>query len=67
MMGALQDNTGYNEVQDMENPLPTNEDLSQTLQMGEGGAVPLMQEQTNVGRNAVEKMTELQDIGGLQS
>ena len=67
MMGALQDNTGYNEVQDMENPLPTNEDLSQTLQMGEGGAIPIMQPQTDVGRNAVEKMTELQDIGGLQS
>jgi hypothetical protein len=67
MMGALQDNTGYNEVQDMENPLPTNEDLAQTLQMGEGGAVPLMQDQTNVGRNAVDKMEELEDIGGLQS
>ena len=66
MMGALQDGTGYNEVQDMENPLPTNEELSQTLQMGEG-AIPLMEPQTNVGRNAVEKMAELQDIGGLQS
>jgi hypothetical protein len=27
----------------------------------------LMEEQTNVGRNAVDKMGELQDIGGLQS
>jgi hypothetical protein len=26
-----------------------------------------MQPQTEVGRNAVEKMQELQDIGGLQS
>lgn len=67
MMGALQDNTGYNEVQDMENPMPTQEELSQTLQMGEAGAIPLMQPQTNVGRNAVDKMAELQDIGGLQS
>ena len=67
MMGALQDNTGYNEVQDMENPLPTNEDLAQTLQMGEGGAIPIMQPQTDVGRNAVDKMGELQQIGGLQS
>ena len=51
----------------MENPLPTDEDLAQTLQMGEGGAIPLMQDQTNVGRNAVDKMEELEDIGGLQS
>lgn len=67
MMGALQDNTGYNEVQDMENPLPTQEELASTLQTGEAGAVPLMQPQTTVGRNAVDKMAELQDIGGLQS
>jgi hypothetical protein len=67
MMGALQDNTGYNEVEDMENPLPTDEELAQTLQTGDAGAAPLMQPQTDVGRNAVEKMTELQDIGGLQS
>ena len=67
MMGALDDGTGYNTVQDMENPLPTNEELAQTLQMGEGGAIPLMQPQTDVGRNAVDKMAELQDIGGLQS
>jgi hypothetical protein len=67
MMGALDDGTGYNEVEDMENPMPTDEELAETLQMGEGGAVPLMEEQTNVGRNAVDKMGELQDIGGLQS
>ena len=67
MMGALDDGTGYNTVQDMENPLPSNEELANTLQMGEGGAIPLMQPQTDVGRNAVDKMQELQDIGGLQS
>ena len=67
MMGALDDGTGYNTAQDMENPMPSNEELAQTLQMGEGGAIPLMQPQTDVGRNAVEKMAELQDIGGLQS
>jgi len=67
MMGALDDGTGYNTVQDMENPMPSQEELAQTLQMGEGGAIPLMQPQTDVGRNAVDKMQELQDIGGLQS
>lgn len=67
MMGALDDGTGYNSIQDAENPLPTNEELSSTLQMGEGGAIPIMQPQTDIGRNAVEKMAELQDIGGLQS
>lgn len=67
MMGALQDNTGYNEVQDMENPMPTDEELAQTLQMGENGQIPLMEGQTSVGRNAVEKMEELEQIGGLQS
>ena len=67
MMGALDDGTGYNSLQDAENPLPTQDELSSTLQMGEGGAIPLMQPQTDVGRNAVDKMQELQDIGGLQS
>ena len=67
MMGALDDGTGYNTVQDMENPLPTQDELAQTLQMGEGGAIPLMEQQTDVGRNAVDKMGELQEIGGLQS
>lgn len=68
MMGALDNpEEGYNAVQDMENPMPTDEELAQTLQMGEGGAQQLMQPQTTVGRNAVEKMAELQDIGGLQS
>ena len=67
MMGALQDNTGYNEVQDMENPMPTDEELAGTLQMGETGEVPLMEGKTTVGRNAVEKMEELEQIGGLQS
>jgi hypothetical protein len=67
MMGALQDNTGYNEVEDMENPMPTNEELAQTLQMGENGQIPLMEGQTSVGRNAVEKMEELEQIGGART
>ena len=66
MMGALE-GTGYGDVQDMENPLPTSEELAQTLQMGENGQIPLMEKQTNVGRNAEDKMGELQEIGGLQS
>jgi len=66
MMGAL-GTEGYNTVQDMENPLPTDEDLAQTLQMGETGAIPMMQPQTDVGRNAVEKMQELEQIGGART
>ena len=66
MMGALE-GTGYGDVQDMENPIPTSEELAQTLQMGENGQIPLMEEQTNVGRNAADKMGELREIGGLQS
>lgn len=66
MMGAL-GTEGYNTVQDMENPLPTDEDLAQTLQMGENGAIPMMQPQTDVGRNAVEKMQELEQIGGART
>jgi hypothetical protein len=66
MMGAL-GTEGYNTVQDMENPLPTNEELAQTLQMGETGAIPMMQPQTDVGRNAVEKMQELEQIGGART
>lgn len=67
MMGALQDNTGYNEVQDMENPMPTDEELAETLQMGENGQIPLMEGQTSVGRNATEKMEELEQIGGART
>ena len=66
MMGAL-DGTGYNEVQDMENPMPTDEELAETLQMGENGQIPLMEQQTDVGRNAVEKMQELEEIGGART
>ena len=66
MMGAL-GGDGYNTVEDAENPLPTGADLAQTLQRGEPGAVPIMEEQTNVGRNAADKMGELQEIGGLQA
>ena len=68
MMGALDNpEQGYNTVQDMENPMPTDEELAETLQMGEAGAIPMMEQQTEVGRNAVDKMGELQEIGGLQS
>lgn len=67
MMGALQDNTGYNEVQDMENPMPTDEELAQTLQMGETGQIPLMEGQTSVGRNATGKMEKLEQIGGART
>ena len=67
MMGALQDNTGYNEVQDMENPMPTDEELAQTLQMGENGAIQILEPQTTVGRNAVDKMEELEQIGGART
>ena len=66
MMGAL-DGQGYNTLQDAENPLPTNEELAQTLQQGENGAIPLTEPQTNIGRNSVEKMDQLKEIGGLQS
>ena len=67
MMGALQDNTGYNEVEDMENPMPTDEELAGTLQMGETGQIPLMEGQTTIGRNAAEKMEELEQIGGART
>lgn len=66
MMGALGEQ-GFNEMSDMENPMPTEEELAQTLQMGENGAQQLLEPQTNVGRNAVEKMAQLQEIGGNQS
>ncbi len=67
MMGALEDNTGYNEVQDAENPLPSEQELAQTLQMGEPGASQMIEPDVDVGRNAVKKMEDLQMIGGLQS
>jgi len=67
MMGALDDGTGYNEIQDAENPLPTDEELAQTLQRGENGAIPIMEGQTEVGRNAVDKMQELEQIGGART
>lgn len=66
MMGAL-DGNGANTVEDMENPVPTSEELSQTLQMGENGSIPLTEPQTEIGRNAVQKMDQLEEIGGLQS
>jgi len=65
MMGALEGN-GYNTVEDAENPLPTQEELSSTLQTGEQGQIPLMQPGVNVGRNSAEKMAQLQEIGGNQ-
>ena len=66
MMGALDDNRN-NQIQDMENPIPTEEDLATTLQMGENGASPLIQPQTDIGRNAVDKMQELEQIGGART
>jgi len=67
MMGALQDNTGYNTVQDMENPMPTQEELAQTLQLGEPGMQQMIEPSVNIDRNAPKKMEDLQMIGGLQS
>ena len=64
MMGALQDNTGYNEVQDAENPMTL--DMQKTLQQSAPGA-DLIEPGVAVGRNAVKKMQDLQMIGGLQS
>ena len=64
MMGAFE---GNNMVNDMENPQPTEEELSQTLQLGEQGEVPLFQPETYVERNQSRKMEQLQEIGGNQS
>lgn len=64
MMGALGNNTGYNEVQDMENPAPL--DMQKTLQQAAPGA-DLIEPGVEVGRNAAKKMQDLQLIGGLQS
>ena len=66
MMGALGE-TGYNTMSDAENPMPTEEELATTLQEGENGQIPLREPETVVGRNAVDKMGELQEIGGNQS
>ena len=66
MMGALGE-SGYNEMQDAENPMPTQEELAGTLQMGEPGAQQMMQPETIVDRNAAKKMAQLQEIGGNQS
>lgn len=63
MMGALGDQ-GMAQMSDMENPLPTPEELSGTLQDGEAGFMEMMQPQTEVGRDAVKKMQDLQEIGG---
>ena len=66
MMGAL-GGEGYGTVEDAENPLPSELELQQTLQQGENGMIPLMQEQVNIERNAPKKMQDLEMIGGLQS
>ena len=63
MMGALGDQ-GMAQMSDMENPLPTPEELNGTLQSGEPGFMEMMQPQTDVGRDAVKKMQDLQQIGG---
>lgn len=64
MMGALQSNQGYNEVQDAENPMSL--DMQKTLQQSAPGA-DLIEPGVSVGRNASKKMEDLQMIGGLQS
>jgi hypothetical protein len=65
MMGALDNGQqGMAQMSDMENPLPTPEELSGTLQDGEAGFMEMMQPQTEVGRDAVKKMQDLQEIGG---
>ena len=66
MMGAL-DGNGAAQMSDMENPVPTPEELQGTLQEGDPGFVEMMQPQTEVGRDAAKKMADLQEIGGLQS
>lgn len=66
MMGAL-DGNGAAQMSDMENPVPTPEDLAGTLQRGDNGFMEMMQPQTEVGRDAVKKMADLEEIGGLQS
>lgn len=63
MMGAL-DGNGAAQMSDMENPVPTPEDLAGTLQRGDNGFMEMMQPQTEVGRDAVKKMSDLQEIGG---
>ena len=63
MMGALGDQ-GMAQMGDMENPLPTPENLAGTLQRGDQGFQEIMQPQTQVGRDAVKKMADLQEIGG---
>ena len=63
MMGAL-DGNGAAQMSDMENPLPTPEDLAGTLQRGDNGFMEMMEPQTEVGRDAVKKMADLQEIGG---
>ena len=63
MMGAL-DGNGAAQMSDMENPVPTPEELQGTLQEGDPGFMEMMQPQTEVGRDAVKKMADLQEIGG---
>ena len=66
MMGAL-DGNGMAQMSDMENPLPTPEELQGTLQEGEPGFMEMMQPQTEVERDSAKKMQDLEEIGGLQS
>ena len=63
MMGAL-DGQGMAQMNDMENPLPTPEELQGTLQEGDPGFMEMMQPQTDVGRDSVKKMQDLEEIGG---
>lgn len=67
MMGALDDGTqGIAQMNDMENPVPSEEELSNTLQKGEGGMQELMQPQTQIDRNSVSKQAEVNQIGGRE-
>ena len=65
MMGALDNGSqGMAQMSDLENPLPTPEELQGTLQQGDAGFEEIMEGQTEVGRDAVKKMQDLQEIGG---
>ncbi len=65
MMGALEGD-GAAQMSDMENPLPSEEELANTLQMGEQGNRRPIEPETIVNRNQAEKMAELEQIGGRE-
>ena len=65
MMGAL-DGDGMEQISDMENPLPNEEELENTLQMGEQGNQRPLEPETTINRNQAQKMAELEQIGGRE-